>query len=61
MHTVINHLYLNVPIETIRQAAEQSLLPQEVTVWFKVCYGVDVGIGRTVSLCGQGSISTGPA
>lgn len=27
MHTVINHLYLNVPVETIRQAAEQSLLP----------------------------------
>lgn len=27
MHAVVNHLYLNVPIETIRQAAEQSLLP----------------------------------
>jgi hypothetical protein len=27
MHAVINHPYLHVPIETIRQAAEQSLLP----------------------------------
>jgi len=27
MHAVINHLYLNGPIETIRQTAEQSLLP----------------------------------
>jgi hypothetical protein len=27
MHAVVNDLYLNVPIETIRQAAEQSLLP----------------------------------
>ena len=27
MHAVINHLYLNVPIETVRQASEQSLLP----------------------------------
>ena len=27
MHAVVNHLYLNVPIETIRPAAEQSLLP----------------------------------
>ena len=61
MQTLINHLYLNMPIETIRQIAEQSLLPQEVTAWFKVCYGVDVGMGRTVSLCGQGVISTGPA
>ena len=26
MHAVVNHLYLNVPIESIRQAAEQSLL-----------------------------------
>jgi len=27
MHTVVNHLYLNVPIEPIRQSAEQELLP----------------------------------
>ena len=27
MHAVVNHLYLTVPIETIRQAAQQSLLP----------------------------------
>ena len=27
MHAVVNHLYLTVLIETIRQAAEQSLLP----------------------------------
>jgi hypothetical protein len=26
MHAVVNHLYLNVSIESIRQAAEQSLL-----------------------------------
>jgi hypothetical protein len=27
MHTVVNHLYLNVPIESIRRSAEQGLLP----------------------------------
>ena len=27
MYAVINHLYLNVPIETIRQASEQQFLP----------------------------------
>jgi len=27
MHAVVNHLYLNVPVESIRQVAEQSLLP----------------------------------
>ena len=27
MYTVVNHLYLNVPIESIRQSAEQGLLP----------------------------------
>ena len=27
MQAVVNHLYLTVPIETIRQAAEQSRLP----------------------------------
>ena len=27
MHAVVNHLYLNVPIEPIRQSAEQGLLP----------------------------------
>jgi len=26
MHAVVNHLYLNVPAESIRQAAEESLL-----------------------------------
>lgn len=27
MHAVVNHLFLNVPIESIRQEAEASLLP----------------------------------
>jgi len=27
MYTVVNHLYLNVPLEPIRHSAEQSLLP----------------------------------
>jgi heme-degrading monooxygenase HmoA len=27
MYTVDNHLYLNVPIESIRQSAEQGLVP----------------------------------
>ena len=27
MYTVVNHLYLNVPIEPIRKSAEQELLP----------------------------------
>jgi hypothetical protein len=27
MYTVVNHLYLNVPVETIRDSAQQSLLP----------------------------------
>jgi len=27
MHAVVNHLHLNVPIEPIRQSAEQKLLP----------------------------------
>ncbi len=27
MHAVVNHLYLNVPIEPIRQSAEEELLP----------------------------------
>jgi len=26
VHAVVNHLYLNVPVESIRQAAEESLL-----------------------------------
>lgn len=28
MYTVVNHLYLNVPIKPIRQSAEQDLLPR---------------------------------
>jgi hypothetical protein len=27
MHAVVNHLYLDLPVESIRQAAEESLLP----------------------------------
>jgi hypothetical protein len=27
MHAVVNHLYLNVPVEPLRQSAERELLP----------------------------------